>query len=146
MDEHQLNVLLKNVPRYQGSYAIDEINQVETKIFPTFFVVNLGTRESGGSHWIALAVYQNHVYICDALGGLLPGKQFPKPLINFLHILIQNRQIYITKQLQPLSSSKCGEYCVLFIKEMSRTNNFSSFLSLFTSDLVQNDKLVSFLQ
>ena len=146
MDENQLNKLLRNVSRFQGSYALDEIDDIETKLFPTFFVINLDTRVSGGSHWIAFAVYQNNVFICDALGGLIPGKHFPKQLINFLHLLIQNRHIYITKQLQPASSSKCGNYCVLFIKEMSKSNNFSSFLSLFTSDLVQNDKIVSFLQ
>jgi len=146
MDESRLNALLKDVPNYLGSFAVDEVNQIEIKRLPEFFVINLNTRESGGNHWIAFAVYQNHVYICDALGGLIPGRYFPKKLINFLHLLIQNRNIHITKQLQPLDSSTCGKYCVLFVKEMSQTNNFSSFLSLFTTNVFQNDNIISFLQ
>ena len=145
MNENQINVLLKNVQNYQGSFALDEIGQIETKSIPEFFILNLDIRAGGGNHWIAFAIYQNEVYICDSLGGLVPGKQFPKQLINFLHILTQNRKLYVTKQLQPLSSTKCGEYCVLFVKEMSKTN-FCSFLSLFTTNLYQNDKIVSFLQ
>ena len=145
MEETRINELLKNVQNYQGSFALDEIDQIEIKTVPNFFILNLDTRKSGGNHWIAFAVFQNNIYICDSLGGLVPGKQFPKQLINFLNILSHNRKIYITKQLQPLSSIKCGEYCVLFVRQMEKST-FCSFLSLFTNNLYQNDTIVSFLQ
>jgi len=145
MNEQQINVHLKHIPNYEGSFALDELEKIEIKTHPEFFVVNLDNREGGGTHWLAFAVYQNSIYICDSLGGLLPNKKFPKRLINFLHVMTHKRKLYISKQLQPLDSKQCGQYCVLFISEMSRTNSFYSFLSLFTNDFKQNDKIVSFL-
>ena len=145
MDERQLNKALKNVQKFQGSFALDELKTLEIKTCPDFFVVNLDNRWEPGSHWIAVGIYSNSVYICDSLGGLVPSKQFPHDLINFLHVHTFNRKLFITKQLQPTDSSLCGAYCILFIREMTKHNSFSSFLSLFTNNLKQNDKIVSFL-
>ena len=145
MDENRLNELLKEIPRYQGSFALDELKNVEIKTFPEFMVVNLENRDEAGSHWIAIAIYQNDVFICDSLGGLLPDKTFPSALVNFLHILLFSRTLCITKQLQPNDSDKCGQYCVVFVKEMSKHHSFESFSALFSSDLQQNDVIVSFL-
>ena len=122
MQENRLNELLKNVKKYQGSFALDEIENIEIKSLPEFFVLNLDNRWQPGSHWIGVAIYQNSVFICDSLGGLLPGKQFPQKLIDFLHVHLHNRKLFITKQLQPTNSQLCGSYCVLFIREMSKTN------------------------
>ena len=146
MLENHINELLKNVQNYQGSFALDELNDIQNNLLPTFFIINLDNRKGGGTHWIAFALYQNTVFVCDPLGGLLPNNELPTELIDFLHILIYDRRLYITKQLQPTESQLCGSYCVLFVKEMSKTNNFSAFLSLFTTNLTQNDKIVSFLQ
>ena len=146
MDEQRLNQLLKNVPRYQGSFALDELKNVEIKTCPEYIVVNLENRNEPGNHWIALAIYQNRVFICDSLGGLLPDNKLPSALINFLHTLLFSRKLFITKQLQPLDSDKCGNYCVTFIKEMSRHHSFNSFMQLFTTNLRQNDQIISFLQ
>ena len=145
MDETRLNQLLKNVSRYQGSFALDELKNVEIKTFPEFIVINLDNRNENGSHWIALAIYQTQVFICDSLGGIMPDKQFPSALVNFLHVLLFSRNLSITKQLQPLNSAKCGEYAVVFIREMSRHNSFCSFMKLFTNNLQQNDTIISFL-
>ena len=146
MDETRLNQLLKNIPRYQGSFALDELKNVEIKTFPEYIVINLENRGEPGNHWIALAIYQRYVYVCDSLGGILPDNKFPTALINFLHILLFSRTLVISKQLQPLDSDKCGEYCVVFIKEMSRHNSFSSFMKLFSTNLRQNDQIISFLR
>ena len=145
MEENQLNAYLKNLPKYQGSFALNELKDIEIKSFPNFFIINLANRIEEGTHWIAVGVYQNTVFVCDSLGGLIPDKQFPTQLINFLHVLTDNRKLFITKQLQPLDSNKCGEYCILFVLEMSKTNSFRSFLSLFTNNLYQNDIIMSFL-
>ena len=145
MDEQSLNAQLKSVKRYQGSYALDELKNVEIKTLPEFIVVNLTTREEGGNHWIAIAIYQTRVYICDSLGGILPDKTFPTELVDFLHVSLYSRTLVMTKQLQPSDSDKCGQYCVVFIKDMSENHSFESFSKLFTNNLQQNDVIVSFL-
>jgi len=145
MNERELNKALKNVKEFQGSFALDEIKEIEIKTIPDFLVINLDNRWEPGSHWIAVGIYANAVYVCDSLGGMIPNKQFPSDLINFLHVHTINRKLFITKQLQPEDSALCGAYCVLFVREMAKHNSFFSFLSLFTNNLKQNDKIVSFL-
>jgi len=145
MDENQINHLLKNVPNYQGSFAVDELNETKVLFYPSFLVINLDTRGNNGTHWIAVAIYQSQIFICDSLGGILPDKTFPRQLIDFLYPLATTRKLHITKQLQPFSSNLCGLYCITFIKEMSEHNCFCEFLRLFSTDYVQNDTVVKFL-
>ena len=145
MLESELNKHLEKVENYIGSFARNELHQIKIKTFPTFFVINLDTRQSYGTHWIALAVYQNEIYICDSLGGINPSSTLPIELIDYLNILTNHRQIFMTKQLQSINSEFCGQYCVLFIKQMSENNSFCQFLSMFTRDKHRNDSIVLFL-
>ena len=142
MNEHRLNGLLKNVSNYQGSFAIDELDQIKLS-HQTFFVVNLDERKSKGNHWIGIAVYLKTVYICDTLGGLFPDDRQPIEWIYFLKNLLATRNLVMTKQLS--DKGFCGLYSVTFIKIMSLTNSFCDFISLFSSDLSTNDTVVKFL-
>ena len=145
MDESELNKQLKNVKEYLGSYAADELKSVKFVFYPTFLIINLDERKMVGSHWISVAVYHNCVYICDSLGGITPTDNMSKSLINFLNLITRNKKLVMTKRLQPMYSDKCGYYCVVFVKEMSKTHCFCEFIKLFTFDLYQNDKIVDFL-
>ena len=57
MEEKKLNQILKNVPKYQGSYALDEVNEIKIGNEPTFAIINLGKRNTMGNHWIAIGIY-----------------------------------------------------------------------------------------
>ena len=87
MDENQINLVLNNVPGYLGTFALDELVNLKIRIFPSFLIINLDLRENSGTHWIAIAIYLNDVFICDSLGTLVPNNRFPAELINFLHIV-----------------------------------------------------------
>ena len=50
MFENELNERLKNRKKYIGSYAADELKDVELKYQPSFLVINMGKRDSAGSH------------------------------------------------------------------------------------------------
>ena len=142
MNEQELNNLLARVPDYQGSFAVNELNQVELK-YPALFVVNLDERNDEGTHWIGLAVYFKTVYVCDTLGGLIPNKKTPVKWIHFLKLITDHRKLVVTKRLS--QTGLCGLFCVTFIKEMAASNNFSEFIKLFSSDLSTNDIIVKFL-
>ena len=145
MEENEINHQLRNVENYLGSYAIDELNEIKVSNYPSFIVLNLDTRNGIGMHWIALAIYFNEIYVCDSLGGIIPDGSMPQPLIDFLHIFSSSRKLYVTKQLQHTSSGTCGLYCITFIKQMSKFNNFGEFLRLFTDNFYQNDIIIKFL-
>ena len=91
------------------------------------------------------AIYANDICICDSLGGISPYEKLPVQIINYLDLISKHRTLYITKQLQSPTSNKCGEYCVLFVKQMSKHHSFCQFVSLFTPDNERNDKIVCFL-
>ena len=145
MDENELNELLKNEKKYLGSYAIDELNDIKVSFYPSFCILNLDKRSSGGSHWIAVAIYESQVFVCDSLGGIRPSPTTPKHVANFLAPLFANRKVIMTRQLQQDDSDTCALFCVLFIQQLSQFNCFCEFLKLFTNDKAQNDIIVKFL-
>ena len=142
MDENELNQRLKRVSGYLGTFAVNELDNLYISHYPSYLVINLDERGNSGTHWIAVAMYINDVYICDSLGALLPSSDFPIKLVNFLYRVSFRRDLYITQQLQPLESIYCGLYCIYFIKTLS-TNNFTDFLSKFSTNLQLNDLFVS---
>ena len=145
MEEQKLNKKLKNIKNYLGSFAVDELHLIKFFTYPSFAIINFDRRQESGSHWFAIAIYSNDLYICDSLGGMLPIKNMPQSLINFLNIISVRRHIHVTKRLQPINSSLCGSYCIFFIREMSKSNSFSEFLSHFSTDLCKNDKIIKIL-
>ena len=142
MDENEINRRLKNVSGYLGTFAVNELDNLYINHYPSYIVINLDNRESDGTHWIAVAMYLNDVYICDSLGALLPSSAFPTGLINFLYRICFRRTLFITQQLQSSMSESCGLYCILFVFTLSK-QTFSSFLSKFSTNLELNDLIVA---
>ena len=145
MDEKTINEALKNERNYLGSYALDELNDIKVSFYPSFIVLNLDHRKNQGTHWIAIAVYSSHLFICDSLGGIIPDARLPKNIVSFLAPLTTNKRVVITRQLQPLHSGTCGLFCITFIHQLSKFNCICEFLRLFTSDYTNNDKVIKFL-
>ena len=145
MDENQINAALNKVDGYIGTYSLDELPDLRVRIFPSFIIVNLDLRKNKGTHWIALALYLNDIYVCDSLGTLLPNDKLPFHLINFLHLISYNKTLHISKQLQATSSSTCGKYATYFVYCMSCSNLYKSFLSNFSLNYELNDIIISLL-
>ena len=99
MDEKEINLKLKNVPNYLGTFAVNELDNLRIRQYPSFIVVNMDTRLERGSHWIAIAIHTNYLFVCDSLGAIKP-RNIPEQLVNFLHLFSINRKLYITRQLQ----------------------------------------------
>ena len=145
MDENELNSVLKSVPNYIRTFALDELDNLRISRLPCFLVVNLDNRGNPGTHWIAIAIYHNDVYVCDSLGTLLPSSSFPSGLINFLHIISFKKSLHITKQLQSEFADTCGFYSAVFVHEMAKYNSYERFLKSFSRDYFVNDIFVRLL-
>ena len=145
MDENVLNGVLNNVPGYIGTFSLDELRTFKLRMFPVFIILNLDLRTNSGTHWVALAIYNNDVFICDSLGTLIPSSRFPSELVNFLHTVCYKKTIHVTKQLQDINSSTCGLYAAFFVYSMSKTNSYNNFLSNFGSNCEINDLTIDLL-
>ena len=120
MEEKEINKQLKSLSGYLGTFAVNELNDLYISHYPCYIVVNLDKRGNDGTHWIAIAMYINDIFICDSLGALLPSDEFPSDLINFLYRVSFRRDLFITQQLQSSTSESCGLYCILFITQDSK--------------------------
>ena len=99
MEESVINNQLKRVPNYLGSYAVDELHDLKVSYYPSFIIINLDERHGTGTHWIAVAIYQNTIYLCDSLGGINPTRTIPIQLINFLHAFTTKRKLALSVKL-----------------------------------------------
>ena len=141
MDENEINKSVRNVEGYLGTFARNELESLKISHYPSFMILNLDQRKGDGSHWIAIAMFLNDVYICDSLGALMPNDDFPKELVNFLYRVCFRRRLHITRQLQQPTSNTCGLYCIFFV-HYCQTHTFVSFLSKFSHDHTTNDLLI----
>lgn len=140
MDENQINQNLNGVPNYLGTFAVNELDNLRIRHYPSFLVVNMDNRWESGSHWIAIQLTCDKINVCDSLGNIKKAK-LPVSLVNFLHLFSSTRRLYVTPKLQKLNSTTCGYYVTYFVKFM-QTHTFSDFASSFSNNCTLNDILV----
>jgi hypothetical protein len=143
--EKNINRSLKNVKRYLGSFKTSELDEIKIDNFPLFVILEVLSDQKTVPYYIAMAIYSKEIYICDSLGYLIQCEHLPHTLINYLNVIIRDRQVHITRQLQNSSKNLSAAYCTFFVREMNRVNSFKHFLSYFTCNRNKNDQIISLL-
>lgn len=102
-----------------------------------FYVVNMQNSNDGnGTHWVAL-YFDNISCYFDSFGFVPPEE-------------IENKAkpyIYNKKDIQSISSSSCGFYCIAFIKYLNKSKDkpkdYLTFINLFnTYDKDENERIL----
>jgi hypothetical protein len=105
---------------------------------PAAFVINLSQHDEPGTHWVALYISESGSgYYFDSFG--IKPTNFH--IITFLKIHTKSVR-YNTKQLQHITSNKCGRFCSVFIVLALRNCSVISFLSRFGVNLYVNDMII----
>jgi hypothetical protein len=139
MNTFSINKILKNEKGFVGTFARDEIPY---KVgLGSFLVVNTDSSEKPGEHWIALAVNKDGSGEYFDSYGLLP---LHIEFADFLFRNCPNGWNYNKVPLQCLECITCGHYCVVYIKLRSRGYSYCDYISLFTKNPNDNDKLIKF--
>ena len=114
---------------YHGCYIK---NRLPKHLSNGAYVINL----NGHSHWTALVKDGNKVFYFDSFG-------FPPPME------VEERVGDFTwsdKDIQAMSSSSCGWYCVSFIKFLYKKKDkekaFKDYLKLFSKHLLENETIL----
>jgi hypothetical protein len=135
MNELQINYLLKTNKYtkdcFRGTFAADELKYLKPN---SIYIVNLDTRYNDGSHWISISRNdQNQIfYFCTS--GISPFE------LNIISMLKQYPIIYFSPEnIQSLSSTSCGLYCVLITYLLSRKVSLRKAIDLFSNDHFCND-------
>lgn len=126
-----------NVP-YNGVYPRDLLpRSIHT---PLAFVVNTDPHTRPGTHWTAIYINENkEADFFDSYGR--------SPNSDSKVFIQRNSRIsrFSNVSLQSLTSTVCGQYCVIFLLFRSRGISMDQFLKIFTNSTVLNDRLVSLL-
>ena len=128
-----INDLLKDFKNFIGCYSKDQIPLIENN---KIIIINLQSSNQSGSHWIALKMANNTVFVFDSFGlGYLPTSIF--------NIYKNFRIVTSIYKIQDITSNLCGMFCILFILyDIKSKNDFMNFLTLFNSNDFLNNELI----
>ena len=128
-----LNNLLKDNKNFIGCFSKDQIKLIENN---KSMIINLQNSNEPGSHWIALKIVNNTIFVFDSFGvGYLP--------IRIFKVYKDYKIITNIYRIQDISSNLCGLFCVLFILyDIKSKNDFIEFLILFNSNDFLKSELI----
>lgn len=128
------NYQKKNI--FKGVFACDTLPTRFT--LPAAFVINLSPCDEAGSHWVALYITEfGTAYYFDSFGFKVKNS-----FINSFIRLHSTRVICNQKQLQHITSNKCGKFCCVFIVVVLRNIPIIRFLNKFGMNLLINDIII----
>ena len=141
LSTNQIDDLLKTDSNFKGTFPCDQIpHSAENE---HSYVINTDPMGLPGSHWCALVIRGNNAYFFDSFGRFYNNQSFPVIFReNLRKICFDKKVVFQNKVLQGFHSNTCGEYCVYFIKQMSKHVNFNTIFRDFTQNLKANDKKI----
>lgn len=102
---------------------------------PAAFVINLSPHDEPGSHWVALYISENgNAFYFDSF-GMKPTNYH----INSFLKMHAKKVVFNKKQLQHISSNKCGQFCCVFIVAILKNCSIDALLNRFGINLYVND-------
>ena len=131
------NILLTS-KNFLGCFPMNELPPFP-RTLPSSLIVNTDFSTGRGEHWLALILKDDRCLFFDSFGVPL----LDETLIEYLSSYYDS-VTYSNVAVQDFRSEKCGEFCILFIKNVKDRKTFRNFLSKFnTIDLLQNDFIVN---
>lgn len=105
---------------------------------PAAFVINLSQHDEPGTHWVAIYISESgYAFYFDSFGM----KPTNFHIIAFLKF--HSKKVnYNKKQLQHISSNKCGRFCCVFIVTALKQCSIDSLISRFGINLYVNDFII----
>lgn len=121
---------------FQGVYACDALpKRVKT---PSAYIINLSPKHESGTHWIGLFINSaGDAYYFDSF-GIPPRNKY----IKFFIRMHSKKLIYNEKQVQHLTSNKCGKFCCAFIISILKNRPIQHFLKKFSTNLMVNEIII----
>ena len=141
MNTIQIDKKLDIVEEFLGAFPYDQIPpKPDSEMFS--LIINIDPSTLPGDHWTVLLYKGNRFYFFESYGRDFKDATFPKLFSAKIKEYISNsRYKYNTMWLQPLTTNTCGDFCVYFIEEMAK-NTFKNVMSVFSTNLLKNDRFV----
>ena len=121
---------------FKGTYPCDLV-PISLNNEPQAFVVNTENSNSSGQHWIALITKQTKCWYFDSFGNELLNQD----ILRSLRKIGVKNYFFNCKQIQAVYSDSCGYFCIAFVLSLILGINYEDFLSEFSENVDQNDRL-----
>ena len=122
-----------------GCFPFDKLPAFPEKL-PAKLIINTGASSTEGEHWVALLLKPKSCFYFDSFGI---------PILNHeIHKFLKKKYKKVTFStlcVQDYRSNKCGEFCIIFLKNVSSKKTYLLFLKRFSDiNLLINDKLLEY--
>lgn len=102
---------------------------------PALFVINLSRHNEPGTHWVSIYISQSgQAFYFDSF-GMEPKNIYVKTFLK-MHA---KRMSYNRRQLQHITSNKCGQFCCVFVALILKKCSIDNFVNRFSMNLFIND-------
>jgi hypothetical protein len=136
MNTIEIDDKLKKYKCYVGTFARNQLPKRLNKN-PAALVINSDADNQPGEHWTATFFKDSTCYYFDSFG-------FPPlhPDIRRFTDKHSCRLLYNTRQLQNVSATTCGMYCVVFVAMICKGMSFVDFIQMFSKSTSDNDQII----
>lgn len=118
---------------FKGVFPCDSIPNRFS--LPAAFVINLSAHDEPGTHWVAIYISKNgNAFYFDSF-GMKPSNFH----INAFLKMNGKKVMFNKRQLQHISSNKCGQFCCVFVVTVLKECTIDNFISRFGLNLYVND-------
>lgn len=121
---------------FKGVFPCDALPQ--NFDLPACFVINLSMHNEPGSHWVVAYIATNgEGYYFDSFGFDIKN-YFIRSFFK-----LHSKSINVNRrQLQHITSTKCGQFCCTFIICLLKNNSIDQFSNRFGMNLFVNDLII----
>ena len=126
-------------PYFFGVHPVDQLPHHIS--YPCCLVANTDKSDSPGEHWVCLFIDESGEG--DWFDSYGFGPEFYSS--TFQRFMAKHCRLYqfSTVQLQDVSTTVCGPYCIYFLYCRARGMSYDEILAQFTQNHIQNDKMVT---
>lgn len=139
MDTISIREYIKRFQRqniFKGVFPCDSLPHRFS--LPAAFVINLSPHNEPGTHWVALYIAETGVGFYFDSFGMKPANRH---IISFIRMHTK-KTIYNKKQIQHITSNKCGRFCCIFTVSVLKKCSINSFIERFGVNLYVNNIIV----
>lgn len=141
LNEIQIKEHLKSSRTFIGTYPRSQLPKIPVSKRRSYsFIINTDEKGKPGEHWRTVYLTPSLTQYFDPLGFPALDSKLQKFLDK--HSKGKGWQYCVTPS-QHLLSNYCGFFCIKFIKARDRGTSYKTFCESFSSNLLENDKIVS---
>ena len=125
-------------PVFGGCVSSDMLCEMVPARYPCAYVCNYDPSDRPGTHWVAVYLTE------DRRGEFFDSYGMVPMLPVFVDFLRRNTTSWTvnSRQLQGLTSTVCGQYCVFYLLHRCRGWKMDVIVNLFEKDTRENDEAV----